>query len=132
MNSRGVDAPRHGAVLALPVPAGRPLSIDSVADAVDGTPGVLRPGSLIAIDGRGLAPDWVDLGLNNPDPLLPSLGGVQVLLNGEPAEMFQVAPEHLLFLVPDELANSLPVTVQVVGATGSGTPCVVPVESRSP
>lgn len=132
VNSQGMDAPRHGALLGLPVPAGRALSIESIADAVDGTPGALRPGSLIAIGGRGLAPDWVDVGLNNPDPLPLSLGGVQVLLNGEPAEMFQAAPEHLLFLVPDRLEKSRPVTVQVVGVSESSTPCVVPVESRSP
>src|SRR5260370_30707628 len=100
------SASGQAAVIRIPVGQPGPPSIDgafnafgtaSMARALGGAgdrggPGYAVPGMLLTITGENLAPDFIDLGLNDPNALPAELGGVQVLFVGTPPEIFHVAP----------------------------------------
>jgi uncharacterized protein (TIGR03437 family) len=117
--------PIHGAVLHLPVLPPTVMSVDAIYHAFTGSQGRVAPGVPLTIGGQGLSLESIDLGLNDPDPLPPQLGGVQVLFDGSPAEMFQVAPDHLICVPPAGIKGKNWATVQVINSSDSGTPFLV-------
>ncbi|HEY3835820.1 MAG TPA: SBBP repeat-containing protein [Bryobacteraceae bacterium] len=120
-----------GAVLSFPVAIPGGLSITGAADAFDGRSDQPTPGMLLTISGQNLASEWIDLGLNDPNPLPTQLGGVQVLFDGNPAEIMQIAPDHVICVIPWQITQPV-VTVQVVnGSTSSTTPLLLPMSYGS-
>jgi uncharacterized protein (TIGR03437 family) len=114
-------------VLHLPVALpGNSMVITGAFNAFNGSPGTPTVGMLLTITGQNLANDWIDLGLNDPDPLPTQLGGVQVLFDGAAGEIMQVAPDHVICVVPWQLAQPDRVTVQVVNGSSKSTPLVLP------
>jgi uncharacterized protein (TIGR03437 family) len=115
------------AVLRLPVaPPGSPIVITGAFNAFDGAPGSPTLGMLMTITGQNLANTWIDLGLNDPNPLPTQLGGVQVLFDGAAGEIMQIAPDHVICVVPWQLAQTDRATVQLVNGSSMSTPLVLP------
>ena len=131
VTSYSAQSPEHAAVLQLPVSSSLTLSINSIFHTLSGYQSVM-PGSLVTISGQGVSPSWMDLGLNFPDPLPIRLGGVQVLFDDIPAEMFQVASGHLICVPPPAIKDKHTVNVQVVNESERSTPFVVRVDDPSP
>jgi uncharacterized protein (TIGR03437 family) len=102
------------------------MSIQSVVNAFSGSSGFASPGELLTITGQSLSPTTIDLGLNDANPLPPQLGGVQVLFDSVPAEMFQVAPDHVICVVHASVAGKAGTAVQVINGSMS-TSFVLPV-----
>lgn len=74
-----------------------------------GVAAVVSPGSLVDIYGTNLSGDaTLSIGL----PLLTTLGGTQVLVNGAPAPLIYVSPGQVIFQLPYSAAAG-PVLVQV-------------------
>ncbi len=115
----------HAAVLQLPVLPAQGISVNAIYDAFTGAGGQVEPATLLTIRGQSLSTDFIDLGLNYPSTLPALLGGVQVLFDGLPAEMFQVASDHLICVAPAAVKDKTWTTVQIVKGVDRSTPFVV-------
>lgn len=98
-----------GSLSAMPVLT-RAVTIHGADNAL--APGPLGLGSLYRINGEGFTEEWIDLGLNYPNELPTTLGGVRVLLNGVAAEIMQVAPDHVICVIPASLSGVVEVQVE--------------------
>ncbi len=71
----------------------------------------IAPGELLTLFGTGLAP--AKTSLSAPPGAIPnSLGGVQVLMNGQPAPIYYVSPTQISAIVPYELSTEF-VVIQI-------------------
>lgn len=113
-------------VLKVPVAPPAGISIEGVFNAFSGFSGFATPGMLLTITGENLAPAVLDLGLDYKHPLPTQLGGVQILFDGVPAEMFHVAPDRLIAVVPALANGKTSVKVQVVSGAETATTFVLP------
>jgi len=114
-------------VLRLEVaPTSNPIVVTGAFNAFSGVPGTPTPGMLLTITGQNLAASWIDLGLNDPDLLPTQLGGVQVLFDGVPGQIMQIAPDHIICVVPWQLAATDRVTIQVINVSSKSTLLVLP------
>ncbi len=76
-------------------------------------------GGIVAIFGSQLAP--AGTALSSPSvPLVTSLAGVQVLVNGVPAPLFYVSPSQINIQIPYETTGGTTATIQVVNGSYSG------------
>jgi uncharacterized protein (TIGR03437 family) len=125
----GVTGGSHAGLLRVPVSQPSAMSVERIVNAFSGASGFAYPGMLLTITGQNLAPEFLDLGLNDPNSLPTKLGGVQILFDDALAEMFQVAPDHLICVVPGGVKGHDWVSVQVVSGNQTATPFVLPVES---
>ena len=114
----------HSAILRIPFPQPDSLAIEKVVNAFSGVPGFPSDGMLLTITGQNLAAKFIDLGLNNPNPLPTELGGVQVLFDGVAAQMLQVAPDRLICVLPPKTQNQNTVNIQVVNGPQRSSPSV--------
>lgn len=117
---------QHAAVLRLPAPPLQGPMIERVANAFSGAPGVASAGMLVAITGQNLAPSFADLGLDDANPLPTQLGGVQVVFDGVAAGLMQVAPDHILAVVPPLTPGADAVGVQVTSGGQDAAPFILP------
>lgn len=124
----GVSRAFHAGVLQVPVAQPGGISIERVVNSFSGASGFAAPGMLLTITGQNLATEFLDLGLDDPNPLPTQLGGVRILFDGVPAEMFQVTPDHLICVVPAGVKGHDGVSVQVVSGNQTAAPFVLPVE----
>jgi uncharacterized protein (TIGR03437 family) len=118
-------------VLSAPIAGPR---IDAAVVAANFGGGVsIAPGTWLEIYGEKLAPTtqtWATSDFNgNVAP--NSLGGVKILVGGQPAFIDVISPGQVNAQVPDG-AGSGNVTVQVVNPTGSSDPVVMTAADRSP
>lgn len=95
----------------------------------------ISPGALVSVFGTNLAPSAVTA---SSYPLLTSLNGVSVTINGLKAPLFYVSPTQINLQVPSELESSLPdiltQTFEVIVTTpaGASSPAPVPATFVSP
>ena len=99
------------AITALPPTGINPAGVVNAASFAPGT----APGALSTIYGTTLAGGVTAAG-SLPWPT--NLGGVQVLLNNEPAQLLYVSDQQINFLAPSDLA---PGTATLTVLTGAGT-----------
>ena len=104
----------HARVVRIPT-GGSPggMSIGKATNAFSGAQGAAATGMLLRIDGVNFADSTIDLGLDHSGPLPTVLGGVRVLFDGMESEMFRVAPDHVICIVPVRDAGTVS-KVQVV------------------
>jgi uncharacterized protein (TIGR03437 family) len=114
-------------VLRIPMAQPGGPSVAGAFNAFSGAAGYATPGMLLTITGQNLAPRFIDLSLGVRNPLPKELGGVQVMFDGTPVEMFQVAPDHVICVVPTAVDGKDSVTVQVVNGSEKSVPFVLPV-----
>ena len=122
-----VSAGVHAGILRIPVAQPGGLSVKGAFNAFNGYPGYAAPGMLLSITGQNLAPAFIDLGLNGRDPLPTQLGGIQVLFDDIPSAILQVAPDHVICVVPVAVKGKDSVSVQIISATQMATPFFLPV-----
>jgi uncharacterized protein (TIGR03437 family) len=120
----GVMRGNPAGVLRVPVAPLTGMFVQGVVNAFSGAPGFATTGMLLTITGQYLTKESIDLGLNYAPRLPTQLGGVQVLFDNTPAEMFQIAPDHLICIVPPGVKSQ--VNVQVAGGSQMSTPFVLP------
>lgn len=113
-------------VLKVPVLSPGGMSVERAVNAFSGVTSYATPSMLLTITGQDLALAFIDLGLNNPNPLPTELGGVQVLVDDTLAEMFQVAPDHLICVVPAGVMDRATVSVEVISGPRMATPFILP------
>ena len=113
--------PSHALVVRIPVPGPSALWVGNARNAFSGDDRYVSPGMVVRIDGRNMADETIDMGLNYSDPLPRILGGVQVLFGGRPAEMFRVAPDHVICVAPDTVAEGFATEIQVVKGDQAST-----------
>ena len=77
---------------------------------------MVSPGSLFSIFGSGLSAQPTSAGTV---PLPNSLGGTQVLVNGEPAPLLYVGDSQVNAQMPVDIPTGQPVTLTVTNASGS-------------
>lgn len=118
----------HAGVVKLPVLEAGGFSLSGAVNAFSGAKGVFLPGTLLTITGQNLTQQYIDLGLNHSDPLPKELGGVRILFDGIAAEMFQIAPERLICILPLNLSGKSPITVQVLSGNVQATPLLINVD----
>jgi uncharacterized protein (TIGR03437 family) len=107
-------------ILRIPLAQPGAPSLDGAFNAFNGDPAYVIPGMLVTLTGQQLAPQFINLGFYYPNGLPTELGGVQVLFDGFPAQILEVAGDHVICVAPTSLGDSKSVTVQVVnGAQAS-------------
>ena len=79
----------RAAIQRMTVPDQGSMIVDLVSDAFHSTYYGANVGSLVTITGLNPGTEFIDPGLNSSKPLPRQLGGVQVLFDEVPAEMFQ-------------------------------------------
>ncbi|MCC6588148.1 MAG: SBBP repeat-containing protein [Bryobacterales bacterium] len=108
----------------LKVPVNRsPVIVSKLVNAFSWTPDRVYAGMLATIAGENLSAVEIDLGLNAAQPFPTTLGDVQVLCNGVPAGLMQVAPDRIVLQVPRLLTGDS-VTIQVVRSGRANAPIV--------
>jgi uncharacterized protein (TIGR03437 family) len=116
------------AILRLPVVPPVPgMIITGAFNAFDGTSTNPSPGMLLTITGKNLSPDSFDVGLNYPDPLRTVLGDVEVLFDGNPGEVMQIAPDHVICVIPSHLSQPDRVAVRVATPWAISEPIILPI-----
>ncbi len=120
-------------VNVLPAPADaapQPTGIANAASAAQATPGVVAPGSYIAIYGTGLA------GSGNPSatslPLPNSLNGTQLFLGGLPMPLLYAGPGQVNALVPQGIAPNASYPLLVVRGNAQSVPVSLTVTELEP
>jgi uncharacterized protein (TIGR03437 family) len=101
------------AILRIP-PAGPGPAITGAYNAFSGAVATAAPGTLLTVTGTDLAPDSIAAGIEDPNPLPGTLGGIQVLFNGTPAQMLQVTPESIICVVPEMPSGETFLSMEVV------------------
>jgi uncharacterized protein (TIGR03437 family) len=101
------------AILRIP-PAGPGPAITGAYNAFSGALATAASGMLLTITGTNLAPDSVAAGIEDPNPLPRTLGGIQVLFDGTPAEILQVTPESIICVVPEMPSGETFLNMEVV------------------
>jgi uncharacterized protein (TIGR03437 family) len=91
------------------------IGTDFIASAAGGPAGPVAPGEVVAFFGFLFGPPSNVGATLDPSGSLPtSLGGLQVLFDGEPAPLFLVGPFEILAQVPYSIQNKTITNVQVV------------------
>ena len=118
----------HAALLAIPSPAPPTPSpsINSLVNAFSGAE-ALVPGMFLSIQGQNLAASWLNEWISSAQSLPTTLGGVEVLFDGNPAPLLQVSPQQLICVVPQTLAGSTTVQVSNNGALSNAV--IMPVSA---
>lgn len=111
--------------------APQPTGVANAASAAHATPGVVAPGSYVAIYGTGLA------GNGNPSatslPLPATLNGTQLLLGGIPMPLLYAGASQVNALVPQGIAPNAPYPlVVVVNGTTQSVPVALTVTELQP
>jgi uncharacterized protein (TIGR03437 family) len=111
--------------------APQPTGVANAASAALATPGVVAPGSYVAIYGTGLA------GSGNPSatslPLPMTLNGTQLLLGGIPMPLLYAGPTQINAIVPQGLGpNATYPLVVVTGGTVQSVPMALTVTELQP
>jgi uncharacterized protein (TIGR03437 family) len=111
--------------------APQPTGVANAASAALATPGVVAPGSYVAIYGTGLA------GSGNPSatslPLPTTLNGTQLLLGGIPMPLLYAGPTQVNAIVPQAIApNATYPLVVVTGGTVQSVPMALTVTELQP
>lgn len=88
----------------------------------------LSPGSIASLFGTNLATDTV---LATTLPLPTTLGGTQVLVNGNPVPLFFVSPGQINFQAPSDMAPPT-ATVVVVSNGNAGAPTTMKIDLQAP
>jgi uncharacterized protein (TIGR03437 family) len=119
-------APQGGAVLvaggpyAAVVPTlgdGAQDAIGCIADSLDYSQGgIVAPGQLLTIFGTGIGPATAASYDPSATSLPAVLGGVSVLVNGQPAPMLFASSGQINFVIPYEAASLASITIEVAGA----------------
>jgi len=79
------------------------------------SPAPFAPGTLMSIRGSGLASGTT----HAPSaPLQTTLGGTQLLANGQPAALYEVAADHITFVLPFATAGAGRIDLQAITAAG--------------
>jgi uncharacterized protein (TIGR03437 family) len=101
-----------------------------VVSAADPFPlGPIAAGGFIAIYGSGLAETTIRAGAV---PLPSTLGGVQVLLGGQPLPLLYVSPAQIDAVVPYDASVGVPSSIQVLNGGLQSLPETVVVSSAQP
>jgi len=110
-----------------------PISIRTAGNTFSQRSGPVSPGQITSITADGLVPDQsIDLGFTPSAPLPRTLGGVQVLFDGDPAPIVSVAPGRVVCVAPNSLAGKSWVSIQVaVRATRSNVQMTEVVADRA-
>ncbi len=110
--------------------APQPTGIANAASAAQATPGVVAPGSYIAIYGTGLA------GAGNPSatslPLPTTLNGTQFFLGGLPMPLLYAGSGQVNALVPEGIAPNATYPLVVVRGTAQSVPVALTVTELQP
>ncbi|HTT60617.1 MAG TPA: SMP-30/gluconolactonase/LRE family protein [Bryobacteraceae bacterium] len=92
-----------------------PLINVTLASSSSLLPGPLAPGEIFSIFGSGIGPGAAVTGSFDATGMLSnSLGGVQVLFNGNPAPLFYVQSNQINAQVPYEMAGQTSAQLQIV------------------
>ena len=119
-NSVGATFPAYSMTLLVIPPAQSAMSVPqptiaTVASAASYDSTGVSPGELVAIFGKGLGPAaGVNLQLDSNGLLTTSLGGTQVLFNGNPAPLIYAANGQVNAIVPYEVAQASTANVVAV------------------
>jgi uncharacterized protein (TIGR03437 family) len=82
----------------------RAFSLDQVSNAFSGDPSAVTPGGLYSLSGSGFpSVPSIDLGLNPSQNLPTELEGVEVLFDGEQAQLLEVSPSRIVVAAPQRL-----------------------------
>lgn len=107
---------------AIAAPASGPfINPQGVVNAATNSPftAQISPGEVITIYGSG----FTSTTTNSAAPFPPTLGGVQVLLNGSPAPIYFVSPTQISAVVPYNITSTnAVVTVQVTSGSTNSNP----------
>ena len=80
------------------------------------SPAPFAPGTLMSVRGAGLSAASV---ISSSLPWPTSLAGTQLLANGQTAALYEVAPDHITFLLPNATAGAGRVDLQAVTQAAS-------------
>jgi uncharacterized protein (TIGR03437 family) len=106
-------------------------SADSIANSAASIAGFYAPNTFISIYGQNLATVTKPLADVGSGPLPVTLGGVVVLVNGLPANLWYVSPTLVNVLIPSYLVAG-PATVQVVANGYAGLPVTLQLTATAP
>jgi uncharacterized protein (TIGR03437 family) len=113
--SVSASAASSGGVAILRIPPAEPgPAITGAYNAFSGAVATAAPGMLLTITGTNLAPDSIAAGIEDPNPLPGTLGGIQVLFDGAPAQILQVTPESIICVVPEMPSGETFLSMEVV------------------
>ncbi len=117
--------PQAQSAMTVPQPV-----ITSVNSAASYDSSAIAPGEIITIFGHSLGPaSLAGLQLDSNGLLATSIGGVQVLFNGNPAPMIYALDKQLAAIVPYEVAQYQTVNVAVIYKGNASAPLQVSVAS---
>ena len=105
----------HGLLASLNVPAGT-LTLDLAAVLNDFSliPGPVAPGEILRLSVPGFVPEQtVDIGLNEIKPLGTTLGGAQVLFDGQPVPLIAVRPGMIVCIAPSSFGSQTSTSIVV-------------------
>lgn len=117
-NALGV--PSESNIFRIPLRPATGLLVKNASNAFSGT-GAVAPGVMLRIEGANFSDETIDLGLADADALPTTLGGLQVFIDDVPAEMFRVAPDHLICIVPQAQFTANSARIQVVKGSETAT-----------
>lgn len=83
-----------------------PFTIDQIANSFSGDPSAVTVGGLYTITGTGLpAVAKVTYPLNPSQKLPTQIEGVEVLFDGQPAQLLEVSPSRIIVVTPEGLVR---------------------------
>lgn len=112
-------------------PGAPSYSADSIANSAGSIAGFYAPNTFISIYGQNLSTVTRQLTDVSGGVLPPSLGGVLVLVNNSPANLWYVSPTLVNVLIPSYLIAG-PATVQVVSDGYAGPPVTIQLNATAP
>ncbi|HSU69720.1 MAG TPA: hypothetical protein VLJ39_22740, partial [Tepidisphaeraceae bacterium] len=119
-----------------PVPqvGNRPLFLSSgMVDGASTQPGAVTPGKIVVLYGSRIGPSNLTPAQLGPDGhLATSLGGTQVLFDGQPAPLLYASSGQLAAVVPYSVDGKLGTQVQVKNGTNTSDLVAMPVSPVAP
>lgn len=112
-------------------PGAPSYSADSIANSAASIAGFYAPNTFISIYGQNLSTVTRQLTDINGGILPPSLGGVLVLINNSPSNLWYVSPTLVNVLIPSYLVPG-PATVQVVSDGYAGPAITIQLNATAP
>ncbi|HUB79599.1 MAG TPA: glycoside hydrolase family 44 protein [Bryobacteraceae bacterium] len=120
--------PQAQSAMAVPQPA-----ISAVTNGASYDAKAVSPGGIVAVWGTGLGPSaGAYLTLDSNSLVETSIGGTQVLINGNPAPLIYAGAGQVNAVVPYEVASSTTANVVVVYQGNASAPFPMPVAATRP
>ncbi len=124
------EAPDTRGYLAAINVAAAPAALDltEVLNAFSLLPGPVAPGEIVAVEVPGFHPaKAIDLGLNDKQPLPTTLGGVQVIFDGQPVPIVRVSAGIVVCIAPQDFGTQQTTNIQVDAQGVTSNALIAPV-----